>query len=149
MFSPRQVMHGSSTTTLCSPYQSPDGSTHFGTFEGPNSQHLYSQLLPLIAWGYEFWDCQGPTLPKCVITPSCFPRQSPDRLGARIVGLSRGQNAFSCHMLPALLPTSCIDSNTCSKLLGITPNPSHCKKQPVVVRNNMSSHSGLRDEFLA
>ena len=45
-------------------------STQFGTFKGPNSQNVYSQLLP--------------------------PLQSPDRLRARILGLSRAKTPKMC-----------------------------------------------------
>ena len=63
-------------------------------------------------------DFQGPKLLKCIkmCAPSCSPNQSPDRLGARVLALSRAQNPkTSIHLAFRLLSarpeaTCCLQS---------------------------------------
>ena len=123
------------------------GSTHFGTFKCPNSQNVYCQPLPpsrpRSLGSTHVGTFKGPNLQNV----HSQPHQSPDRLGVSILELSRFQISKICihlafralvcrpcsRMLPAtLLQSSCINSNTCPKLVGITPNAI------VIVRRNLS-----------
>ena len=70
--------------------------------------------------------------------PSGFLHQSPDRLGVRILEFLSAQNPKMCMHHAFRL-----DSNTCSELVGITPNPGHGEKQPVGVRKTCHGTSTL------
>ena len=130
------VLEKPQTPIMCTPPIGPRllGSMQFGTFERPNSQKVYSQLLP-------------PSKPRSLGSTHFGTRKRPKCQNVYSFCLQALVCMPGRHMLPAALPQikSCIDSNACSELAGIAPNPSHCEKQPVVVRENMSWHPILAD----
>ena len=149
--SPRQVLHHSITRTLnCSPHQSLarlrvrtlglSSAQTPKTCTASRSPHQGPDRLGVHMLGLSRAQTSK------MSTPSRSPHQSPDRLGKHFGAFKSPnfQNVYSSrlqalvcrpcsHMLPAtLLQTSCINSNTCPELVGITPDAI------VIVRRNLA-----------
>ena len=158
------VQNPKTCTSSCSPHQSPNrsplespdrllGSTHFGTFKGPELQKVYSQLLPpsqLRSLGNtQFGTSKSQNVYFHLLSPSkpkSLPSSKPRSLGSTHFGTFTGPKIPKCVFLSPsclhVLQSHVVCSTSTDQLHKLKymfricreqPNPSHYEKQPVVV----------------